>query len=256
MKGHYVNLFPVLTNVKKVIDLYSEYTYKKYIHRMRLFLRWDNHDPTQSWTIPIPATVLQCKRYICDVLQKSGLPHPNYIKLVKTVAGRHAYILLYTHQNAEDHNNIASTFEEYFPLPEDGYRMWKWRTYWHAYSPWESDDSGGEMNENESDEGENSTSDMEIQFKEMSLHNTATDAVDIEKTEKEHAQTSAEVETIPVYDYIMEETALNKYHMTETYPLYSEDYPVLSQKPSVKNDYVVSLQELCRALSDIDIQKI
>ena len=251
MKGHYVVLFPVLTNVKKIIDVYAEYTYEKYIHRMQLFLHWDNHEPTQSWTIPIPRSVTKCKKFICDELKKSGLPHPAYIKFVKTVAGRHAYILLYTHPSTEDRYNIASQFEGHFPLPEDGYRMWKWRTYWHAYTPWVGDGDDTHL------------SDMETQFEDMSLHDTATKAVDIEKTELERVQAlettqtdAEECETIHVYDYIMDETVMNKYHMTETYPLYSEDTPVIAKEKSFTKNCVVSLQDLCSALSDIDIQKI
>ena len=276
MKGHYVVLFPVLTNVKKIIDVYAEYTYEKYIHRMQLFAHWDNHEPTQSWTIPIPESVTKCKKFICDVLQQSGLPHPAYIKFVKTDLGRHAYILLYTNPSAEDRHSIASQFEGHFPLPEDGYRMWKWRTYWHAYTPWVGDvgdgtadgvgdeDVGDGTAEDEEAEGDDThLSDVETQFAEMSLHDTATDAVDIEKTELERAQSletaqapADECETISVYDYIMEETVMNKYHMGETYPLYSEDTPVLSKEESSIKNCVVSLQDLCSALSDIDIQKI
>ena len=133
MKGHSVVLIPVLTNVSKILDLCTEYTYKKYIHEMKVFLHWDNHVATQSWTIPISSSTAQCKKFICDTLRALHIPIPKYIKLVKTVANRHVYILLYT-----ESSTISKSLEKQFPVSKDGYRAWKWRTYWHTYYPWEA----------------------------------------------------------------------------------------------------------------------
>lgn len=212
---------------------------------MQLFLHWDNHEATQSWTIEIPKSVKKCKKFICDQLQMSGLPHPSYIKFVKTVAGRHAYILLYTNPSTEDRYKIASQFENHFPVPEDGYRMWKWRTYWHSYTPWESH----ETNE------VSTMSDMHSQFETLSIQDTS--ATDLEKKELEHVQQSDasedDSEIISVYDYIMEETQMNKYHMKELYPLHSKKHP---KHTSREEPCVARLEELCSALSEIDIQKV
>lgn len=266
MKGHYVVLFPILTNIKKQIDVYAEYTYEKYMHQMQLFSHWDNHEPTQSWTIPIPDSVTKCKKFICDILQKTGLPHPAYIKLVKTIAERHAYILLYTNTSVKERHKIASKFEGHFPLQEDGYRTWKWRTYWHMYTPWLDGDNTSEDESKNEDRDDNNLqkkeddthlSDIGSQFEEMSLGNTETKAMnaDLESSHSEEDLTKG-YETISVYDYIMEESAMNQYHMLDVYPLCSTDCPLLSKNTSASTKYRVTLQELCSALSDIDIQKI
>jgi hypothetical protein len=282
MKGHSVVLIPVLTNVTKILDLCTEYTYKKYIHEMKVFLHWDNHVATQSWTIPISSSTAQCKKFICDTLRALHIPIPKYIKLVKTVANRHVYILLYT-----ESSTISKSLEKQFPVSKDGYRAWKWRTYWHTYYPWEDavhseDDSDEDENCDTHDGGEQT---LEDDMEKLSLHengaviipqeaeerkNIPTDKATNIMNKQENAtldgnnskdevsddQIDEENVTIPVYDYIIEDTQLNQYHMKETYPLWSDEVPMKNEDPHTTEKSNVSLGELCSALSDINIEKL
>lgn len=217
MSSHEIVLFPIFTNILKCVDLCSEYTYKKYLHKMQMFVEWKDGTPITSWTLPVPRKVTKCKKFIQEVLEKHKCILPEYIKYVKTMQNQHVYILLFTNHFDE----VTNCFHSLFIPDKDGWRSWKWRTYWHFYTPWDYDENT-----------ENVMEETEL----------------FENVHETDSQNTEEItETISVYDYIMEETQFNPHHMNIRFPIH---------KISKPTQLFVTMSELCAALSDIDMSKL
>lgn len=182
---------------------------------MQIFAKWENGVPVTCWTLSVPRRVTKCKKFIQETLIEKKCDLPKYIKYVKTCDNQHIYVILFTDNCEITKDHLHSLFPS---SSKDSDSVWKWRTYWHTFNPWEE-------TEDELDED----------IKSFTQYHEAQS--ESESDEEENT------EMIPVYDYIMEETELNPHHMTTTFPIQ-------------ENKLHVTMHEICKALSDVDMNKL
>ena len=217
-------LIPVISNVTKKLCVTPQYCSKYYLHPMKVFALYNDNNPEQLLHFEKSHeddnintdNINLIQNFICD---KSPL-----IKLIKKDEKYELYLLLYKAENS----NIKFSEQCISNESINEGSIWKWRTFNHFFTPWE--ESPGSQSDDDNDGNKI--------FENKFIKNEY-----INKDEDER-----EYENIDVYDFIMDETIYNKYHMNILYPLVSNK---VSNKETLDT---FSLYDICDNMSKFSSQ--
>ena len=131
IKMNQLVLIPIHTNVSVNLNVNAKQTFTHYLHHMRVFLQWENHEPVSTWTIDVPKHKTDYPKYITSLLRNTETK-PSYIKRIKSIKNVHVYALVYT-------GFVSPT--EFPSIVKCNNSEWRWKNYICFYSPWEEDDT-------------------------------------------------------------------------------------------------------------------